>query len=137
MPVTNIWDNTDKTIMYVGVIGRWTWDEMYNASQVSYAMIDSVKHEVCVIIDFSQSISMPKNAMTHARNMIGQRHPRNGMAVFVGVNPIFVSMWQLFVRIYAIFSREQDYVFAKSLDEARTFLKDITQHNSPATTGKN
>jgi hypothetical protein len=122
MPVTNVWDNNEKTIIRMEVSGRWTWDEMYQASSAGYGMLDSVSHTVYPIIDFSQSLGMPPNAITHARNMMGRQHPRTGMTVFVGANTLFVNLWRIFIRLYALFSREQDFTFAKSLDEARQLL---------------
>lgn len=127
MPVTNTWDNDEKTIIRMEVIGRWTWDEMYAASDIGYAMLQTVNHIVYPIIDFSQSIGMPNHAITHARNMMGRQHPNTGMSVFVGANPLFVSLWKVYVRVYAIFSREQDFTFAKSLDEARAMLNEMMQ----------
>jgi hypothetical protein len=127
MTVTNSWDNDDKTIIRMEVSGRWTWDEMYKASEEGYAMLESVNHTVYPIIDFSKSQGMPKNAITHARNMMGKQHPHTGMTVFVGANTLFVSLWRIFVRLYALFSREQDFTFANTLDEARQSLKEATQ----------
>src|SRR6185369_4744326 len=127
MPVTNIWDNDEKTIIRMEVSGRWTWDEMYAASTAGYAMLDSVNHVVYPIIDFSGSLGMPNNAITHARNMMGKQHPRTGMSVFVGANTLFVSLWRVFVRLYALMSREQDFTFANSLDEARGLIAQARQ----------
>src|SRR5689334_8333352 len=113
MPVINTWDNDEKTIIRMEVSGRWTWDEMYQASESGFAMLDSVAHTVYPILDFSQSLGMPPNAITHARNMMGRQHPRTGMTVFVGANTLFVNLWRIFVRLYALLSREQDFAFAK------------------------
>ena len=128
MPVINVWDNDAKTIIRMEVSGRWTWDEMYAASTAGYAMLDSVNHVVYPIIDFSASLGMPPNAITHARNMMGKQHPRTGMTVFVGANTLFVSLWRVFIRLYALFSREQDFTFANSLDAARDLIAQNRQH---------
>lgn len=132
MPVTNIWDNDEKTIIRMDVSGRWTWDEMYAASTVGYSMLESVPHVVYPILDFSQSHGMPNNAITHARNMMGKQHPRTGMTVFVGANTLFVNLWRIFIRLYSLLSREQDFTFANSLDEARQILMDKMKREAEA-----
>ncbi|MEO8609040.1 MAG: hypothetical protein ABI690_14215 [Chloroflexota bacterium] len=136
MPVTNIWDNDEKTIICMEVSGRWTWDEMYQASEMGYTMLESVNHMVYPIIDFSSSLGMPNNAITHARNMMGKQHPRTGMTVFVGANTLFVSLWRIFIRLYALLSREQDFTFAKSLDEAREMIAQSHQRKMSLATEK-
>ncbi len=128
MPINLEWDNPDKTVLRMDVIGRWTWDEMYQASHEGYKMLDAVPHRVCSLIDFSASQGIPSNAITHARNMMGKQHPRTGLTVMVGVSPLFLSLWRVFVRVYALFSREQDFTFAGSLEEARAILAEDINH---------
>jgi hypothetical protein len=122
MPVTNVWDNDEKTVIRMEVVGRWTWDEMYQGSQDGYIMLETVDNIVDAIIDFSQSAGIPPNALTHARNMMGRQHPRTGVTVFIGVNAMFMSLWRAFTRVHTLFLKEQDFTFAASLDEARALL---------------
>ena len=42
MPVTVEWDNPEKTIMRMSMIGRWTWDEAYEAQVKGDQMIYEV-----------------------------------------------------------------------------------------------
>jgi len=122
MPVTNVWDNEEKTIIRMEVIGHWTWGEMYQGAEEGYAMLESVDHMVHAIIDFSQSASIPGNALTHGRNLMRQQHHRLDITVFVGVSPMFLSLWRVFTHVHAVLMKEQDFTFAQSLDEARAFL---------------
>jgi len=132
MPVTNSWDNDEKTIIRMEIAGRWTWDEMYQASDAGYTMLESVPHIVYPIIDMRQSQAIPGNAITHASGLMRRQHPRTGMSVFVGANTIVVSLWRAFVHVYSLFSREQDFKFANSLDEARQLIADAMQQEAQA-----
>lgn len=128
MPITLEWDNPEKTIIHMKVEGRWTWDEMYQSSIDGYKMLDSVPHRVCSLLDFTQAQGIPSNAITHARNMMNKQHPRTGLTVMVGVSPLFLNLWRVFVRVYMLFAREQDFTFAGSLEEARTIIAEDMHH---------
>lgn len=134
MPVTVEWDNDDKTIVRMEMVGTWTWEEAYAGSERGYALLDSVGYEVGVIIDFSRGISLPPNAITHARGMIKRRHPRTGLTVFVGANTAFSSLWNIFSRVYTLFAQKQNSVFALTGDEARAIL--AVRYSRPALTAE-
>ncbi|HEX2905228.1 MAG TPA: hypothetical protein VHO69_00100 [Phototrophicaceae bacterium] len=122
MPVTIEWDNDDKTIVRMEMIGNWTWDEAYAGADQGYAMLDAVPYEVGTIIDFSKGAHLPSNAISHARAMIKRRHPRTGLTVFVGTNAVFRSLWNIFSQVYTLFAHKQNSVFAANLAEARAIL---------------
>jgi hypothetical protein len=112
------WDNPEKTVVRMEMIGRWTWEEAYTGSKVGYEMLDSVPHRVNIIIDLRQSKGIPVNSLTHARSMIGRRHLRTGLTVFVGANDLFINLWNVFCRVYGVFARPAEFTFAKSVEDA-------------------
>lgn len=122
MPVTVEWDNDDKTVVRMEMTGRWSWEEAFAGSERGYNLLESVPYEVGVIIDFSRSAGLPPNAITHAKGMIQRRHSRTGLTVFVGANAVFMSLWGIFSRVYALFAQKQNSVFASTIDEARAIL---------------
>jgi hypothetical protein len=130
MPITNSWDNEEKTIIRMDVSGVWTWDDMNQAFNESSAMLDMVNHIVYQIVDLSQSQSVPGNFIPNARNLMKRRHPRSGLAVLVGASPLVISLWRMFARVYIIIAREQNFAFASTLDEARSILKQNMQHTA-------
>ena len=133
MPVTIEWDNPEKTIVRMEMIGNWTWDEARAGADKGYVMLDSVDYEVGTIIDFSQGTSLPPSALANARSMIQRRHPRTGLTVFVGANAVFLSLWSVFSKVYSLFARKQNSVFAGTVEEARTLLsKRYTPPASPS-----
>jgi hypothetical protein len=122
MPVTIEWDNAEKTLVRMEMIGDWTWDEARAGAERGYAMLDSVDYEVGVIIDYSQGAGLPAHALSNARSMIQRRHPRTGLTVFVGANAVFMALWNVFSKVYVLFARKQNSVFANSVEEARAIL---------------
>ena len=124
MPINLTWENDAKTIVRMEMAGRWTWDEAYVGSKEGYAMLESVGHVVDVIIDFRSSLGIPSAAIVHARNMIGHRHPRTGMTVMIGAGTFMLTLWGVLKKVYGALVKEEEFTFAKTLDEALTVLRD-------------
>ncbi len=122
MAVEINWDDDQRTIVRMKLIGRWGWEDAYEGSKQGYDLLDSVDHVVNVIIDMRQSTGLPLLAMTHARNMIAKRHPRTGMTVFLGVNSLFLTLWKAFAKSYPQVSHSNEFTFARSDEEARRIL---------------
>ncbi len=122
MPVTVEWDNEEKTIIRMTMVGHWTWDEMYVATAEGDRMLDTIQHRVGVIIDLQQSVGVPPMAMANARKVSEKQHRNAAMTVFVGANAFFVALWSVFSKVYSIFVRRHSFTFAATLDEARAIL---------------
>ncbi len=53
MPVTIDWDNDAHTALLMTFSGRWTWDDVYKASDRSNReLLVSIDHRVDIILDF-------------------------------------------------------------------------------------
>jgi hypothetical protein len=118
MTVNIEWDNEEKTVVRMEMVGKWTWTEAYEGSQKGYAMLETVDYVVNIIIDLRRSSGLPMLALTHARNMIARRHPRTGLTVFIGVNALFLMLWRTFKSAYPKISATSDFTFAATIDEA-------------------
>jgi hypothetical protein len=105
------------------MLGHWRWDEVYPASRTGWDMLESVDHTVDAIIDFRNSLGIPTSGITHARNMIGKRHPRTGVTILVGTNPLLANLWSVFNRVYGRFVREQEFTMVATLADAYQILK--------------
>jgi hypothetical protein len=100
-------------------------------------MLDTVDHTVYPIIDFRESKGIPASSITHSRNIMGKQHPRTGMTVIVGAGALYVNLWNILLRVYSLFSREQDFKFVNTLEEAHNLLAEVmkrrAQSNLPST----
>ena len=124
MSIEVSWDNADKTIIYTKVTGSWTWEEMYAVSEKSIDMRRSVKHPVGSIVDFREAKGLPGGAISHAKNIVRKQEGHSGTTVFVGCNFASMSLWNVLMNVYGFFIQNQDFQFATSLCEARTYLQD-------------
>ncbi len=125
MAIRLLWENESRTIIRMEVVGRWTWNEMFQASQQGYAMLETVDHIVDPIIDFRQSEGLPDFAISNSSRMIGKRHPRTGVTMIVTTHPLFLGMWNAFRRVYVIFAKQEEFRLVKTLDEALSVLKQV------------
>ncbi|MBZ0280211.1 MAG: hypothetical protein K8L97_05690 [Anaerolineae bacterium] len=132
MSIKLLWENEAKTIIRMEVIGQWTWEEMYAASQEGYTMLESVDHVVDPIIDFRSSAAIPIYSITHARHMIGRRHPRTGLTVMVGTSALLHNLWDIFRKVYALFVREEEFTLVRTLEEAHAVLARVQANRSDA-----
>ncbi len=118
MTVNIEWDNAEKTVVRMEMVGKWTWTEAYDGSIRGYDMLETVDYPVNIIIDLRRSTGLPMLALTHARNMIARRHPRTGLTAFVGVNALFLMMWRTFKSAYPRLEATRDFTIVGSIEEA-------------------
>ena len=124
MPVTVEWDNPEKTIMRMSMIGRWTWDEAYEAQVKGDQMINEAAHPVGAIIDVRESSGIPLSAMANARGMTQKQNSYTRVTVFLGANPFFLSLWNVFRKVYGALHKSQSYTFVTTLEDAHKFIND-------------
>lgn len=120
MPVHTSWDNPEQTILCHEFERVWTEKDMHDALNQAFAMINSVPHQVDVILDMSGTKSAP-NLLSIFRRI--ERHmPRNtGLLVFVGAPGIIPQMLKiarnvtpaLVSKIANVDSREDAYALLK------------------------
>jgi hypothetical protein len=126
------WDNPDKTILRLDVKGRWTWDEMYQSSDLSILMRQSVNHPVFSIVDFTRAFGLPDSAIAHAKNIMTKQDGYRGVIVFIQPDFAFISLWKVMMKVYGRWMMNISFLFAESLDEAREMLNHQLAHQEPA-----
>ena len=116
------WDNAEQTVGRYDLTGNWTWDELDEVMDESWAKI--AKRDVVIdsILIF-ENRSLPPNAMPHLRKLATERPANTGILVAIGAGIIQRSVVQVFTRAYSsTLRREVPIMFADSLDEARQIL---------------
>jgi hypothetical protein len=100
MAIKVTWVNSEKTIAQYNFEGRWTWDDLYHAVQEIKTMLDSVPHQVDIVIDLRNNQSVPPGTLIHLRSITLAASPNWGMGVFVGVNGFIRTLLTTFVKVY-------------------------------------
>jgi hypothetical protein len=127
MAIRLFWDNPEQTILRMEITGRWSWEEMYEASENSILMRQTVNHPVASIVDFSDALGIPDSAIAHGKNIMDKQDVYGGVTVFVQPDFAFMSLWEVMMKIYGRWVYNIDFIFAKSVDEAREIALKRTQ----------
>lgn len=87
MPVDFAWDDDDQTIVRVVPVMPWNWNDFHKAMRRASFLLDTVQHEVDLIIDLRQSVKLPAGAFGHIRSLGAAIHPNNpDRAVIIGLD---------------------------------------------------
>ncbi|MEQ8677912.1 MAG: hypothetical protein RLP44_03560 [Aggregatilineales bacterium] len=115
MSVIVFWDNDEKTILRYHFSGRWTWDEYLESLQSGRKMMASVSHYVCILNDMHETLFLPPNFVTLAKNVIESRPDNTGLAIFYTSSQFFKAMYRVLENLlpevptnYLIATTEED-----------------------------
>lgn len=114
------WGNAEHAIIRYEFEPRWSWGDLYAASDEGTAWLDSVAHRVDFIADLRATRHLPADFMQHAGRIAGGTHPRRGIVVVVGASPVLRGLSNTLGFVYR--KATQDLRFADSLEEARTVI---------------
>ncbi len=112
------WYNQEKTIIRYTFPKSWTWEDLYIAIDNAAAMLDTVKHRVCILLDLTASERVPSlNVMGLQRvaNAPTAKHPNMGIFVMVGMRPFVRAVADVFFRLYPAAGKQ--YRTCKTLEE--------------------
>jgi len=130
MNITANWDNEEKTILRYQFAKGWDWLELRDVFNEGYAMLDTVEHTVCVIMDFTNaSVFAPSGAINQARHVSDNpRHPNIGLTAVAGSR--FISgIFQIIKRLTGNASK-WDITFVNTLEEAYDAISDYQKPKS-------
>jgi hypothetical protein len=126
MPITTDWDNPEKTIIRYHYGGKWNLTEFYAAFETAHKMIDTVNHQVHLIIDVRNSNILPNGVLSQGRTAANRaKHPNQGIIVIVGASGLIRGMFDVFKKLYGRNVDINSYKFASSLEEAHKILGDM------------
>jgi hypothetical protein len=120
MPTTCQWDDVAKSIIYITYEGDWSWDEYFEAAEVSRIMAMSVDHRVDYICDFQKGISPRTGSqMANGRLVMQKLAPNSG--IVVTVDNAFTKM---LLKIFKSIDRKLGALIdgASSIEDARHII---------------
>jgi hypothetical protein len=118
------WDNPDKTIIAFQVSGMYSWAEMHESMEEKFALLDTVDHKVCILMDMREAGPLPGPVLPNLKRMITMVHPNEGTNVIVGARGIMPILFDLIVKPYR--SESAAYVFADTMEQAQCLLAQAT-----------
>ncbi len=110
------WTNSDKNILQWRFTVPWTWSEFFTTQAQANAMMDEVPGTVDHIFATANIQTLPANAIMNLRQVIANKHERNGLVVLVGARTLVVSLLTIIVN--AVPGLNLDLRYVKTEEEA-------------------
>ena len=112
------WMNEQRRILVLTMPEIWTVDDLMDAMDRSYALVESVSYPVYAIADNRLTSRLPDNMISRFAQIAQKTHPRSLKTVFVS------SSTGLGDRFFQIFSRMLGRISAAgSVEEAYAMLQ--------------
>jgi hypothetical protein len=120
MGIAVTWDNEQHSTLLYSFHDPWDWTDYDEAMRTGAKMLDTASQKVAVIIDFTETHTLPRGAIRHMSVTAEQLHPQQGAMVIVGANPFIHAIGGILTRLYPGQTRELHNV--KTMQQARALL---------------
>jgi hypothetical protein len=115
----------DTNIIHFVSMGKWTWQDFYDAMDELYVMIDASDHEhVDYILDITRGDLFPQNALSQFSKISMHTHQKTRYMVFVGAGGFARVLMKMMRRLLP--NRMAYVLQADTLEDARTHLREKT-----------
>jgi hypothetical protein len=122
MSIQTKWLDDRHTTIVREFTGKWTWAEFHESQRQIIEMLNSVRHKVYQIVDFSQSPPLPPNALGQVRDSLKEM-PENRSKSFVVMNALFYK--QAYYVVSTIFPNlTKNVVVVGTMQEALDKLRE-------------
>lgn len=103
MPIIVEWDNPEKTVIRQKYVGKWTWDEFFDAcTKQSAGLMKTVPHTVHILADYSESGPLPLGGAVSQARTVTQYYPDNwGLLIIVSGNMFIKTLVNIFAKTYS------------------------------------
>lgn len=122
MPIYVDWSDTSDNILMISYLGRWTWDEFYDADRRMRQMIDTiVDGRAHLILDVSKNVYFPPDIAENADVVLSTLDPRLDVIVLVG-REINRELMSLLAQDYDVINSR--YHFAYDIESAQAIIRE-------------
>jgi hypothetical protein len=122
MAITIIWDNSEHSIIRMTFPATWTWKQMDATVAEACLMMDTVQHQVDVIIDIKNTNLIPDNAFWRFHKLTQIKHHNRGSVILVSGNGFVRTMTETVRRLADDLFEGNMFVLTASIEDARATL---------------
>jgi hypothetical protein len=113
----------DRTIIRFAMVGKWTWEELYDVYQDTWDEVAHIGHRVDAIADMTGTNYVPPGTITQVRSFANKRPDNTGVIVFAGANTYVTAIMETVKKLFKMVGgRTVSVHFAHTLDEAREII---------------
>lgn len=99
MGIHSQWYNDTKTIIHREMSLTWTWDEYTQNSKQEYLMVEAVQHPVTLIIDASQSLTLPVGSLSYFKQELEECSEKSSKQIVVSNNGAFWTLYRILIQM--------------------------------------
>ncbi|RMG89168.1 MAG: hypothetical protein D6712_02255 [Chloroflexi bacterium] len=126
------WLDDNHTIVYIKVLGDWSWEEAHEAISKQVEMAKTVSHGVHVILDFNNQPTLPNGfGVHHIRELMTFKAPNELLTVFIGAPRLLSSLLNLIRRVYGLRNIFDMLRFTDNLEEALQEIALFDEEHAP------
>ncbi len=93
------WISEKKKVLYYELNGNWNWQNFEAMLERGYGMTESVSHQVHMLIDFTNSKSLPDGSLLMWKKMVATLPKNQAKVVFIGGDKKTKTAIAMFVKI--------------------------------------
>ncbi len=120
MAVHISWGNEAKTYTVFEFVGKWTWDEYYQARSEGIEMVKSVPHTVNLIVDYTQSSFFPNNMLSNFGSSLDKVPKSFDLAIIVTQSNFVLALANMIAKLP--FGKGVKFKVVKTMDEAHAIF---------------
>jgi hypothetical protein len=120
------WYNDEQTVLYFDFHGKWGWDDLREAQEISDDILTTVQHPVNMIMHVKNRVWLPANFLGNVPWLMRrvELHPKVNHLIVVGVGSLIVEAFYLVCQAYRL--PHQRYHFVSGLSDADHLLGDLS-----------
>lgn len=122
MGITIVWDNNEHSVMRINFAKAWSWSELDTTIAEAHSLMDSVHHQVDMIMDMKDGGTIPEAAFWRFHKLAQAKHRNRGRVIVVGGNAFIRTMTDTVRRLANDFFDTETFTLVSSLEEARVTL---------------
>ena len=125
MPLHVSWGNAEKTFTLFEFVGKWSWEDYYQARSDAIRLVEDVPHMVNIIVDLTQSSIFPANMLSHFGSSIDQSPKEFDLAIIVTNSKFLEAMANMISKIklqtkfQVVRTRQEAYKLMATYDTSR------------------
>ena len=130
MGIRVFWENDQQRIIRWEFDGKWTWVEVYQASQESVAMRKQVGRNAVVLIDQRKATNaVPSGAIHHLSNLIHLGRDDRRLMVIVTPFEFYHQLARVILGVYRDLGRK--IIMVRTIEEADQILEPYRSEPAP------
>jgi hypothetical protein len=116
------WEDDEQKTMRLTFVGKWNWQDVYEARDTIHEMLDIHPRRVNFIVAWDNENWLPMGHKRHMPRLVPDTHPNIRRIIYVLKSPLFRRLLMLYFWRLGGFGFEFD--IAESISDARLLLSE-------------